>query len=72
MGAVKNWAWDKAEETLDKVVDRVKTGQISKSQAVKEIQDADENWGLIGFDTVEDVIDFIDDVELQTPELVDF
>ena len=65
MGAVKNWLWDKAENKLDSIVDRVKTNQITKSQAVKEIQDADEAWELIGFDTVEDVIDFIDEVEVQ-------
>jgi hypothetical protein len=65
MSKVKNWAWDKAEATLDSVIDRVKLGQLTQSQAVKEIEDADENWGLIGFDTVEDVIDFVDEVEVQ-------
>ena len=65
MSKVKNWLWDKAEEKLDNVIDRVKTNQITKSQAVKEVQDADEAWEVIGFDTVEDVIDFIDEVEVQ-------
>ena len=65
MSKVKNWAWDKSEATLDSVIDRVKLGQLTQSQAVKEIEDADENWGLIGFDTVEDVIDFVDEVEVQ-------
>ena len=65
MSKVKNWLWDKAEEKLDNVIDRVKTNQITKSQAKKEIQDADEAWELIGFDTIEDVIDFVDEVEVQ-------
>jgi len=65
MGAVKNWAWDKAEDKLDNVVEKVEKGLLTKSQAVKEIQDADENWGLLGFDTVDDVIDFIDEIEIQ-------
>ena len=65
MSKVKNWLWDKAEEKLDNVIDRVKTNQITKSQAVKEVQDADEAWELIGFDTIEDVIDFVDEVEVQ-------
>ena len=65
MSKVKNWLWDKAEEKLDNVIDRVKTNQITKSQAIKEIQDADEAWELIGFDTIEDVIDFVDEVEVQ-------
>ena len=65
MSKVKNWLWDKAEEKLDNVIDRVKTNQITKSQAIKEIQDANEAWELIGFDTIEDVIDFVDEVEVQ-------
>ena len=65
MSKVKNWLWDKAEEKLDNVINRVKTNQITKSQAIKEIQDADEAWELIGFDTIEDVIDFVDEVEVQ-------
>ena len=65
MSKVKNWLWDKAEEKLDNVIDRVKANQITKSQAIKEIQDADEAWELIGFDTIEDVIDFVDEVEVQ-------
>ncbi|MBR18607.1 MAG: hypothetical protein CMA64_00420 [Euryarchaeota archaeon] len=65
MSKVKNWLWDKAEDKLDSIINRVKTNQITKSQAVKEISDADEAWELIGFDTVEDVIDFVDEVEVQ-------
>jgi hypothetical protein len=65
MSKVKNWAWDKAEDKLDDVVEKVEKGLLTKSQAVKEIQDADENWGLLGFDTVDDVIDFIDEIEIQ-------
>lgn len=65
MSKVKNWAWDKAEDKLDDVVEKVEKGLLTKSQAVKEIQDADENWGLLGFDTVDDVIDFIDEIEIK-------
>ena len=65
MGAVKNWAWDCAEKKLDEVVEKVENGLLTQSQAVKEIQDADENWGLVGFDTVNDVIDFICEVKVK-------
>jgi negative regulator of genetic competence, sporulation and motility len=65
MSKVKNWAWDKAEEKLDDVVDRIENGTLTQSQAVKEIQDADENWGLVGFDTVEDVIDFLSEIKVK-------
>ena len=35
-------------------------------QAVKEIQDANENWDLMGFDTTEDVIDYMQDETVET------
>tara|TARA_Y100001949_G_scaffold121356_1_gene103231 strand:- start:1345 stop:1557 length:213 start_codon:yes stop_codon:yes gene_type:complete len=67
MSKVKNWAWDCAENKLDEVVEKVKNGTFTQSQAVKEIKNANENWGLIGFDTVEDVIEFICEVKFHNP-----
>ena len=34
------WAWDKAEEKLETTIDRVRLGQLTKSQAIKELEDA--------------------------------
>ena len=53
------WAWDKAEDKLNEVTERLQKGFITQSQAIKEIQDADENWALMGFDDVNDVIDYM-------------
>lgn len=59
MSKTMQWAWDKAEDKLNEVTDRLQKGFITQSQAIKEIQDADENWALMGFDTVDDVIDYM-------------
>jgi|TARA_B100000768_G_C11231553_1_gene355282 hypothetical protein len=61
MSKTMQWAWDKAETKLEDTVDKLRCGFITQSQAVKEIQDADENWALMGFDTVDDVIDYMTD-----------
>lgn len=55
------WAWDKAEAKLEDTVDKLRCGFITQSQAVKEIQDANEAWELMGFDTIDDVIDYMVD-----------
>ena len=59
MSKTMQWAWDKAEDKLNEVTERLQKGFITQSQAIKEIQDADENWALMGFDTVDDVIDYM-------------
>lgn len=66
MSKTMQWAWDSAEEKLEGIIDRVRLGQITQSQAVKEIQDANENWDLMGFDTIEDVIDYMQDETVET------
>ena len=66
MSRTMQWAWDSAEEKLEGVIDRVRLGQLTQSQAVKEIQDANENWALMGFDTIEDVIDYMQDETVET------
>ena len=65
MSKTMQWAWDKAEDKLNEVTDRLQKGFITQSQAIKEIQDADENWALMGFDDVNDVIDYMtEEVEI--------
>jgi hypothetical protein len=61
MSKTMQWAWDKAEEKLEDTVDKLRCGFITQSQAVKEIQDANEAWELMGFDTIDDVIDYMVD-----------
>lgn len=59
MSKTMQWAWDKAEEKLEDTVDKLRCGFITQSQAIKEIQDANESWELMGFDTIDDVIDYM-------------
>ena len=61
------WAWDKAEEKLETTIDRVRLGQLTQSQAVKELEDAHEAQELMGFETITDVIDYmVDEVKVET------
>jgi len=59
MSKTMQWAWDKAEDKLNEVTDRLQKGFITQSQAIKEIEDADENWALMGFEDITDVIDYM-------------
>lgn len=66
MSKSMQWAWDKAEEKLETTIDRVRLGQLTKSQAIKELEDAHEAWELMGFETITDVIDYmVDEVEVE-------
>lgn len=67
MSKTMQWAWDKAEDKLNEVTERLQKGYITQSQAIKEIQDADENWALMGFDDINDVIDYMtEEVQVDT------
>jgi hypothetical protein len=67
MSKTMQWAWDKAEDKLNEVTERLQKGFITQSQAIKEIQDADENWALMGFDDINDVIDYMtEEVQVDT------
>lgn len=67
MSKTMQWAWDKAEEKLETTIDRVRLGQLTQSQAVKELEDANEAWELMGFETITDVIDYmVDEVKVET------
>ena len=59
MSKTMQWAWDKAEDKLNEVTNRLQKGFITQSQAIKEIEDADENWALMGFEDITDVIDYM-------------
>ena len=76
MGKVKAWAWDEAENKLDSIVHKIENGLIDHDQAYKMIDDDKyTNWGLLGFDTSDDVKDFICETTVKTFQqaaLVDF
>ena len=76
MGKVKAWAYDEAEDKIDSIVQKIENGLIDHTQAYKIIDDDKyTNWGLLGFDTSEDVKDFIGETTVKAfsqSELVDF
>ena len=58
MGKVKAWAYDCAEQEVDNILDKVKSGVISKDDAEKEIMQV-SNLDILGVDeyNVDEIID---------------
>ena len=58
MGKVKAWAYDCAEQEVDRILDKVKSGVISKDDAEKEIMQV-SNLDILGVDeyNVDEIID---------------
>ena len=58
MGKVKAWAYDCAEQEVDNILDKVKSGVISKDDAEKEIMQV-SNLDVLGVDeyNVDEIID---------------
>jgi len=58
MSKVKNWAWDCAEQAVDKIILQVKKNLINKEQAKIDIMNV-QNLDLVGisYDNVDEVID---------------
>ena len=48
MGAVKNWLWDQAEEAVDQLVKKVKSGE-SVSSVLAYAKTLDIDWSFAGF-----------------------
>ncbi len=50
MSKVKQWAEDEAEKAVDKVLNKLTTGEINRDDARTEIMGLNVNLGLIGID----------------------
>ena len=50
MSKVKQWAEDEAEKAVDKVLNKLTTGEIYRDDARTEIMGLNVNLGLIGID----------------------
>ena len=73
MCKVKAWAYDEAEDKIDSIVQKIENGLIDHNQAYKIIdEDKYTNWGLLGFDTIDDVKMFLSETSLKEAELVNF
>ena len=62
MSKVKNWAWDMAEQAVDKIIVELKNNAITKEAAKAKIMVVD-NLDLVGID--EHNVDEVIDMELE-------
>jgi|TARA_Y100000114_G_scaffold122677_1_gene118031 hypothetical protein len=62
MGAVKNWLWDQAEDFLSDIENKIKSGVLSVADAVEKCKNADIAFDLIGFNDIDEVEYYLNDV----------
>ena len=65
MGQVKNWLWDQAEDFLFGIEKKVKSGVLSVADAMVKCKEADIAWDLIGFNDVDEVEDYLSDIDYE-------
>ena len=59
---VKNWAWDCAEKEFGSITGFVASGDLDKETAVETLKNANENWGLLGFNCFEEIEEYVDNI----------
>lgn len=61
MSKTKNWLWDEAENFVDNIVAKIKSGEISKEQGSNEIKQNKGNYALelVGIEYDDQVDDFL-------------
>ena len=62
MGKVKNWLWDQAEDFLSDIENKIKSGILSVADAVEKCKNADIAFDLIGFNDIDEVEYYLNDV----------
>ena len=62
MGKVKNWLWDQAEDFLSDIENKIKSGVLSVADAVEKCKNADIAFDLIGFNDIDEVEYYLNDV----------
>ena len=62
MGAVKNYLWDQAEDFLSDIENKIKSGILSVADAVEKCKIADIAFDLIGFNDIDEVEYYLNDV----------
>ena len=62
MGKVKNWAWNCAEEEFGSVTGFVESGDLDKETAIDTLKKGDFNWGLIGFNSFDEIEEYVDNI----------
>jgi len=64
MGKVKNWAWDNAENFLSNLESQIKSGTQTVTSAMLLVNSADIAWDLIGFNHIDEVKEYLEDIEV--------
>ena len=66
MGRVKQWAMNNAEKFLSNLENQVLTGQQTIESAMLLVKSADIMWDLIGFNHIDEVEEYLEDVVHKT------
>jgi len=64
MGKVKNWAWDNAENFLSNLESQIKSGAQTITSAMLLVNSADIAWDLIGFNHIDEVKEYLEDITI--------
>ena len=62
MGKVKQWAMDNAENFLSNLESQIKSGSQTVTSAMLLVKSADIAWDLIGFNDINEVEEYLEDV----------
>ena len=62
MGKVKQWAMDNAENFLSNLESQIKSGSQTVTSAMLLVKSADIAWDLIGFNHIDEVEEYLEDV----------
>ena len=63
MGKVKNWAMDNAEKFLSNLESQIKSGAQTVTSAMLLVKSADIAWDLIGFNDINEVEEYLEDIK---------
>ena len=63
MGKVKNWAMDNAENFLSNLESQIKSGSQTVTSAMLIVKSADIAWDLIGFNDINEVEEYLEDIK---------
>ena len=62
MGKVKNWAMENAENFLSNLESQIKSGAQTITSAMLLVNSADIAWDLIGFNHIDEVKEYLEDI----------
>ena len=63
MGKVKQWAMDNAENFLSNLESQIKSGSQTVTYAMLLVKSADIAWDLIGFNDINEVEEYLEDIK---------